>query len=69
MKKEDAADQINGKDNDLLNASVQRFTLKEVADATDNFNPASYLGEGGFGKVYKGYLARADQVCFIYIWL
>ena len=29
---------------------------QELAAATDNFNPDSLVGEGGFGKVYKGHI-------------
>jgi hypothetical protein len=29
------------------------FTLKQIKAATDNFDPANKIGEGGFGPVYK----------------
>ena len=29
------------------------FDLRTISAATDNFNPANKLGEGGFGAVYK----------------
>ena len=29
------------------------FTLKQIRDATDDFNPDNKIGEGGFGPVYK----------------
>ncbi|XP_031392962.1 probable LRR receptor-like serine/threonine-protein kinase RFK1 isoform X1 [Punica granatum] len=32
------------------------FTLKHMKVATDDFNPAKKIGEGGFGPVYKGQL-------------
>uniref|UniRef100_A0A6N2KGA9 non-specific serine/threonine protein kinase n=2 Tax=Salix viminalis TaxID=40686 RepID=A0A6N2KGA9_SALVM len=32
------------------------FTLKQIKAATDNFDPANKIGEGGFGPVYKGSL-------------
>nr|XP_011460365.1 PREDICTED: probable LRR receptor-like serine/threonine-protein kinase At1g07650 isoform X1 [Fragaria vesca subsp. vesca] len=32
------------------------FRFKQIKAATDNFNPANKLGEGGFGAVYKGEL-------------
>ena len=38
------------------------FTFRELATATDNFNPELLIGEGGFGRVYKGYLNKTDQV-------
>ncbi|GLT52539.1 hypothetical protein SLA2020_258740 [Shorea laevis] len=32
------------------------FTFKQIKTATDNFDPANKIGEGGFGSVYKGML-------------
>ncbi|KAJ7982029.1 putative LRR receptor-like kinase [Quillaja saponaria] len=32
------------------------FSYSELKNATDDFNPANKLGEGGFGPVYKGVL-------------
>lgn len=32
------------------------FTLKEMQEATDNFSMDNLLGEGGFGRVYRGVL-------------
>lgn len=29
------------------------YTYKELRMATDNFDPANKIGEGGFGSVYK----------------
>lgn len=43
------------------------FTFKELAVATKNFRPECMLGEGGFGRVYKGYLEKTGQV-FQYFW-
>ncbi|KAK7359753.1 hypothetical protein VNO77_01718 [Canavalia gladiata] len=40
---------------------VKKFTYEEVAEATNNFNSDSLVGEGGFGNVYKGYLQNIDQ--------
>ncbi|KAI5330924.1 PREDICTED: serine/threonine-kinase [Prunus dulcis] len=42
--------------------SAQLFTYQELAAATDNFNPDSLVGEGGFGKVYKGHIDSIKQV-------
>ncbi|KAL1323741.1 hypothetical protein HN51_033994 [Arachis hypogaea] len=41
------------------------FTFEELTAATRNFALDCFLGEGGFGKVYKGYLQRIDQVVAI----
>ncbi|GKV45301.1 hypothetical protein SLEP1_g52406 [Rubroshorea leprosula] len=32
------------------------FTLRQLKDATNNFDPTNKIGEGGFGPVYKGHL-------------
>ncbi|KAK9936088.1 hypothetical protein M0R45_012949 [Rubus argutus] len=42
--------------------SARLFTLNELDAATDGFNPACLLGEGGFGKVYKGDIESIKQV-------
>ncbi|PKI67678.1 probable serine/threonine-protein kinase PBL23 [Punica granatum] len=44
------------------NISAQIFTFRELCVATQNFNPDSLLGEGGFGRVYKGTLEGKNQV-------
>lgn len=35
---------------------VKAFTFREMAVATDNFNRSTQVGQGGYGKVYKGNL-------------
>lgn len=42
--------------------AAQIFTFRELAAATKNFRPESFLGEGGFGRVYKGRLESTGQV-------
>lgn len=42
--------------------SAQNFSFQELAAATNNFNHECLLGEGGFGRVYKGYIESIDQV-------
>uniref|UniRef100_A0A7N0UXR2 non-specific serine/threonine protein kinase n=1 Tax=Kalanchoe fedtschenkoi TaxID=63787 RepID=A0A7N0UXR2_KALFE len=42
--------------------SAHVFTFRELAAATKNFRPESFLGEGGFGRVYKGRLETTGQV-------
>ncbi|OMO85278.1 hypothetical protein CCACVL1_10296 [Corchorus capsularis] len=38
----------------------KRFTFKGLAAATGNFSEEGKLGQGGFGGVYKGYLAEEN---------
>ncbi|KAH6831589.1 Protein kinase superfamily protein [Perilla frutescens var. hirtella] len=38
------------------------FTFQELASATENFNPDLLVGDGGFGRVYKGRLKTTKQV-------
>lgn len=46
------------------NIVAQTFTFSELATATRNFRKECLIGEGGFGRVYKGYLASTSQVRF-----
>ncbi|XVF65980.1 hypothetical protein PTKIN_Ptkin09bG0294100 [Pterospermum kingtungense] len=41
---------------------VRAFTFKEMELATDNFNRSSQVGQGGYGKVYKGTLSDKTVV-------
>lgn len=45
--------------------AAQTFTFRELAAATRNFRPDCLLGEGGFGRVYKGRLESTNQVVAI----
>ncbi|CAI0381366.1 unnamed protein product [Linum tenue] len=50
------------KDGSAVNIAAHIFTFRELAAATKNFRPESFLGEGGFGRVYKGRLETTGQV-------
>ncbi|GAB2284670.1 Probable serine/threonine-protein kinase pbl23 [Dionaea muscipula] len=43
------------------NITSQIFTFKELSAATKDFATENLLGEGGFGRVYKGYLESTKQ--------
>ncbi|KAI8539256.1 hypothetical protein RHMOL_Rhmol09G0167800 [Rhododendron molle] len=45
-----------------LGNSRSWFTYAELAEATNGFSVLNLLGEGGFGSVYKGYLADGREV-------
>ncbi|XAR69018.1 Non-specific serine/threonine protein kinase [Bertholletia excelsa] len=47
------------------NIAAQTFTFRELAAATRNFRGDCLLGEGGFGRVYKGRLESTNQVVAI----
>ncbi|XP_043699672.1 probable leucine-rich repeat receptor-like serine/threonine-protein kinase At3g14840 [Telopea speciosissima] len=40
-----------------LDLQTGSFTLRQIKAATNNFDPANKIGEGGFGPVYKGLLS------------
>ncbi|XP_031130609.1 receptor-like serine/threonine-protein kinase SD1-8 [Ipomoea triloba] len=41
---------------------LQQLSLQSIIDATNNFDYANKLGEGGFGPVYKGFLSEFGMV-------
>lgn len=43
-------------------SSTRFFAYEELKEATNNFELASVLGEGGFGRVYKGVLKDGTSV-------
>ncbi|KAF5175533.1 kinase [Thalictrum thalictroides] len=47
--------------NSIANVA-QSFTFRELVSATKNFKPIYLIGEGGFGKVYKGRLDNGKVV-------
>lgn len=42
--------------NSLVGSNLHIFTCKELQEITHNFDKSNFLGEGGFGKVYKGFI-------------
>ncbi|KAK4420440.1 putative LRR receptor-like serine/threonine-protein kinase [Sesamum alatum] len=53
-----------GEDNELRGLDLQTgyFTLRQIKAATNNFDNANKIGEGGFGPVYKGILPDATVI-------
>uniref|UniRef100_A0A7N0UBJ3 non-specific serine/threonine protein kinase n=1 Tax=Kalanchoe fedtschenkoi TaxID=63787 RepID=A0A7N0UBJ3_KALFE len=47
------------------NIAAQTFTFRELATATKNFRQECLLGEGGFGRVYKGKLEKTGQIAAV----
>lgn len=43
---------------------LREFTYRELVKATENFKNDRFLGEGGFGEVYKGKVEIPKQVTF-----
>lgn len=44
------------------NIPAQSFTFRELASITRNFRQENLIGEGGFGRVYRGRLEKTNQV-------
>ena len=36
------------------------FTIRELKEATGDFDPTKVVGKGGFGEVYRGKLRHTD---------
>lgn len=54
---------VNGKVNSpKTGGGAKSFTFKELASATRNFREVNLLGEGGFGRVYKGRLDSGQVI-------
>ena len=50
------------KDGGSTHIAAHTFTFRELAAAAKNFRADCLLGEGGFGRVYKGRLESTNQV-------
>ncbi|KAG9154231.1 hypothetical protein Leryth_000690 [Lithospermum erythrorhizon] len=47
--------------NSRRSSGARSFAFKELAAATQNFREANLIGEGGFGRVYKGWLVSSGM--------
>ncbi|KAL3715802.1 hypothetical protein ACJRO7_007537 [Eucalyptus globulus] len=45
-----------------LALQIGLFTLRQIKAATNNFDTANKIGEGGFGSVYKGFLSDGTTI-------
>ncbi|XP_021719546.1 receptor-like serine/threonine-protein kinase SD1-8 [Chenopodium quinoa] len=52
----------SGETNNLEDVELPIFDLYTMAVATNNFDDATKLGQGGFGRVYKGVLPDGQEV-------
>lgn len=50
---------------DERNIPAQAFTFRQMATATNNFSSDNLVGEGGFGRVYRGYIQSIDKLVAI----
>ncbi|XP_027342483.1 probable LRR receptor-like serine/threonine-protein kinase At1g53430 isoform X2 [Abrus precatorius] len=50
------------RDKELQDLKTGYFSLRQIKAATDNFDPANKIGEGGFGPVYKGVLSDGTVI-------
>nr|CAN81779.1 hypothetical protein VITISV_034284 [Vitis vinifera] len=58
---------LGGKDQEdkelqALKLQTGYFSLRQIKAATNNFDPANKIGEGGFGPVYKGVLPDGSVI-------
>ncbi|CAI8596557.1 unnamed protein product [Vicia faba] len=44
------------------NVTSKVFSYRDLCNATQNFHPPNMIGEGGFGRVYKGKIKSTNQV-------
>lgn len=61
--KGDAFFDVSGEDDRRISfGHIKRFSWRELQIATENFSENNVIGQGGFGKVYKGVLGDNTRV-------
>lgn len=55
-KRKAAPERSGSNGRNSISPNLKAFSLIELKSATRNFRPDSVLGEGGFGRVFKGWI-------------
>ncbi|VFQ96712.1 unnamed protein product [Cuscuta campestris] len=64
-KDEDCNQRKSGGGGETETGKARTFTFADLVAATENFKQEFFLGEGGFGKVFKGRLVDTGQIVAI----
>ncbi|RAL46119.1 unnamed protein product [Cuscuta campestris] len=64
-KDEDCSQRKSGGGGETETGKARTFTFADLVAATENFKQEFFLGEGGFGKVFKGRLVDTGQIVAI----
>lgn len=62
LKHDEFFDVAGEDDSKVSLTQLRRFSWRELQVATDNFSESNIIGQGGFGKVYKGVLSDNTKV-------